>query len=65
VSDTLAGHTASRDAVKLVMDEWNQLLEGSLVALSPFEQQTGDLRVVVRNACILGSFKFWSPVPAS
>jgi len=65
VTHTLARHAASRDAVKLVVDEWNQLLEGAVVALSPFEQQAGDLRVVVRNACILGSFKFWSPVPAS
>jgi hypothetical protein len=65
VPHTLARHAGSRDAMELVVDERNQLLEGALVALSPSEQQSGDLRVVGSNPCILGPFNLWSPVPAS
>ena len=36
----------------------------ALVALCPFEQQSGDLRGV-SNPSILGLFNSWSPVPAS
>jgi hypothetical protein len=54
-----------RLADELVVDERDQLLEGTLVALSPFEQSSGDLRVVVSNPAILGPFTNWSPVPAS
>lgn len=40
------------------MNERDQLLEGALVTLSPFEQQSGNLRVVIRNRDILGPFPF-------
>ena len=65
VPHALARHAASRDPVELLMDERDQLLEGALVALSPSEQQSGDLRVVVGNPGILSPFNSWSPVPAS
>ena len=61
----LARHAASRDAMELLVDERDQLLEGVLVARSPSEQQSGDFRVVVSNPGILGPFTLWSPVPAS
>jgi hypothetical protein len=51
--------------MELLVDERDQLLEGAPVALSPSEQQSGDLRVVVSNPAILGHFKFWLPVPAT
>jgi hypothetical protein len=38
------------------MDERDQLLEGALVAVSPLEQESGDLRVVMSNLGILGPF---------
>jgi len=38
------------------MDEWNQSLEGALVAPSPFEQESGDFRIVMSNPGILGPF---------
>ena len=53
VPDALARHAASRDPVELVMDERNQALEGALVALPPFEQEPGDLCVVLNNLDIL------------
>lgn len=68
VSRTLSCHTAPRDPVELPMDERNQSLEGTLVALPPFEKQPGDLRGVVGNAAILGPFdplKFSRPFAAS
>ena len=43
VARTLAGHAAAGDPVQLAVDERNQPLEGVLVALSPFQQQSGDL----------------------
>ena len=46
VSRALARHAATRDLVELLMDERNQPLEGSLVALSPFKEQPGDLGAV-------------------
>jgi hypothetical protein len=36
------------------MDERDQSLEGTLVALRPLEEQSGDLRVVIANVVILG-----------
>jgi hypothetical protein len=56
MTHALSRHAASRDPVELVMDERNQVREGSLVALSPFEEQPGDLRVVISNPAILGPF---------
>jgi len=50
--------------MELVVDERDQLIEGALVALSPSEQQSGDLRVVVSNPAILGPFNLCSPLPA-
>src|SRR5436190_22780541 len=54
-------HTASRDPVQLLVDERDQSLEGALVALSPLEEQPGDLRVVIRNSAILGPSPAISP----
>jgi len=54
-------HAAPGDPVELLMDERYQSLEGALVAPSPFEQQSGDLRGVFRNATILSLL---SPDPA-
>jgi len=56
VTFALARHAASRETMELVVDERDQLLEGALVALSPFEEQSGDLRVVVGNPRILEPF---------
>ena len=33
-----SGHATPRDSVKLLMDERDQSLEGTLVALSPFKE---------------------------
>jgi hypothetical protein len=56
VACPLAGPTAPRDVVELVVDERNQLRERSLVALSPGEKQSGDVSRMVRNAVIVGAF---------
>jgi hypothetical protein len=42
--------------MKLVMDKRDQSLEGALVAVGPFEEQCGDLRVGISNPAILGPF---------
>ena len=55
VPRALAGHAAPRDLVQLAMDERNQALEGTLVALPPLEQQPGDVRGMVSNAPILAA----------
>ena len=57
VPGTLSRHAAPRDLVELPVDERNQSLEGGLVALSPFQKQSGDLRGVVSNSAILGPFR--------
>jgi len=44
------------DSVKLLMDERDQTLKGALVAVGPFKEQCGDLRVGICNADILGLF---------
>jgi hypothetical protein len=51
-----AGHATPRDLMELVMDERNQLLEGGFVALSPCEEQFGDLGGMLGNAAILMRF---------
>ena len=56
VPDALSRHTASRDPVELLIDERNQPLEGVLVAVSPPEEQPGDLGVLVSNAAMLSQF---------
>jgi len=43
--------------VKLALDERNQPAEGALVALPPFEQQSGSLRWVARDGVILSLFR--------
>jgi hypothetical protein len=43
VALTLSCHAAARHLLELLMDERNQPIEGRLVALSPFEQEAGDL----------------------
>jgi hypothetical protein len=42
--------------VQLTLDERNQPAEGALVALPPFQKQSGRLRGVVRDAVILRPF---------
>jgi len=42
--------------MEFLMDERDQSREGILVALPPFEEQFSDLRFVVGNPDILGSF---------
>jgi hypothetical protein len=50
VTRVLSRHAALRDLVEFPMDERNQSLEGTLVALPPFEKEPGDPRGVFRNA---------------
>ena len=38
VAGTFTDHAAPRDPVQLVVNEWNQPLEGPLVAFSPFKK---------------------------
>jgi hypothetical protein len=49
--------------MKLLVNEWDQSLEGALVAPTPIEQQPGDPRVGIGNAAILGQlslrFRLW------
>jgi hypothetical protein len=54
----LSCHAALRDLVKLVVDDWNQSLEGALVASPPLEKEPGDFRGILRNGAIL---VFFSP----
>jgi hypothetical protein len=42
--------------MELVMDERDQSVEGALVALAPFEQQSGDVGSVSRSTTILDPF---------
>lgn len=56
VPDTLSRHAAPGDPVELVVDERNQAVEGTLVALAPFEQQSGDVGGVSRSVTILDPF---------
>jgi hypothetical protein len=37
VPDTLSSHAAASDPVELLVDERNQAVEGTLVALTPFQ----------------------------
>jgi len=50
VAGALAGHAPFGDVVQFAVDERNQTLEGTLVALSPFPKESGDPRDVLRNA---------------
>ena len=49
VPHALTRHAALRDPVELLIDERNQPLEGSLVALAPLLQQSGDFRIGLRR----------------
>ena len=49
VPHALSRHAALRDPVELLMDERNQPLESSLVALTPLQQQCGDFRIGLRR----------------
>ena len=49
VPGSLASHAATRDAMQLLVDERHQLLEGSIVAPAPGEQQGGDAAGSFRN----------------
>jgi hypothetical protein len=53
----LASHAAPRDLVQFLMNERNQAIEGRLVALPPFEKETGDFRRMGRNTIILSPFR--------
>jgi hypothetical protein len=56
MASTLPCHASSRYLVKLRLDERNQTVEGVLVALTPFEKQSGGLCRLVWNAAILRLF---------
>jgi hypothetical protein len=56
MASTLPCHAPSRDLAKLPLHERNQAAEGGLVALPPFQKQSGGLRGVVRNVAILSLF---------
>src|SRR6478609_3887356 len=53
VPGTLSCHAPSRDLVELALYERNQLVEGGRVPLTPFQEQCGGLRGMVRNVAIL------------
>ena len=52
VTLALSGHAASREPVELLMDERDQSFEGGLIALCPFEEQRGDVRVRLNDVVI-------------
>ena len=56
VPHALSRHAALRYSVELLMDERDQLLEGTLVAVSPLDQESSDFRIVRSNPGILGLF---------
>jgi hypothetical protein len=56
MAHALSRHAALRDPMELVMDKRDQSLEGTLVALAPFEQQCGDVGGVSRSVTILDPF---------
>ena len=61
---TLSCHASSRELVKLPLYERNQSVEGGCVALTPFQQQSGSLRRLVRNVAILRLFRLVHRVAA-
>ena len=62
VPHALSRHAALRDPMELLMDQRDQSLEGTLVAVSPLDQKSSGLRVVMSNLGILGPFpRFDSP----
>lgn len=66
VPGTLSCHAPSRDLVELPLYERNQLVEGGRVPLTPFQEQCGGLRGMVRNVfilCLLPSAPFRGPFP--
>ena len=60
VPGTLSCHAPSRDLVELPLYERNQLVEGGRVPLTPFQEQCGGLRGMVRNAAILSPFAWFT-----
>ena len=56
MASALPCHASSCDLVKLPLDERNQAIEGALVALTPFEKQSGGLIRFLRNVAILRPF---------
>src|SRR5262245_9496043 len=55
MSDVFSSHAAARDPMELLIDERDQSLEGGFVALSPFDQQSGNFRFGFRSPDILCS----------
>ena len=55
VTDGLMTDVPPRDAMEFIVDERNQPFEGTVVALAPFEQQSGHF-CGVRQGLILGPF---------
>jgi hypothetical protein len=49
LAGALSRHAAPRDLLEFSMDQRNQSLEGTLVALPPFEKEPGDSGGVLRN----------------
>jgi hypothetical protein len=50
VPDALARHAAASDAMELLMDQRDQVLEGALVALTPLQEQRSDVSGGFRRA---------------
>jgi len=55
VTGSLVHHVAPRDLMQLTMDKRNQSPERILVAMTPLQEQLGDVRRLVDNAAILVS----------
>ena len=60
VPGTLSGHAPSRDLLKLPLYKRDQSVEGSRIALTPFQKQCGGLRGIVRNVAILSLFAWFT-----
>ena len=46
----LVTHVSPRDLMELSVDEWNQSLQGTLVAPPPFDKEPGNSGPVLRNS---------------
>jgi hypothetical protein len=58
-------HVPPRDLMKLAVHERHQPLEGTLVALPPLEQQSGDPGRLVSNGAIVALVPFLATVLSS
>jgi hypothetical protein len=53
MADVFSRNAPPRDPMELMVDDRDQSLERGFVALSPFEEQSGDFRFGFRNPDIL------------